>query len=89
MKYLLPKQAPNIFMYEYDPDIDSSDPLDPEKSSYFQYLVVVMRWMIEIGYTDIATEVSMLSSFLAYPREVVFLAYYGIPKAETQLYFVP
>ena len=29
-KYLLPKQASNTFMYEYDPEIDSSEPLDPE-----------------------------------------------------------
>ena len=27
-----------------------------------------MRWMIEIGRVDIATEVSMLSSFLSMPR---------------------
>jgi hypothetical protein len=28
-----------------------------------------MRWMVELGRIDIATEVSMLSSYLAYPRE--------------------
>ena len=28
-----------------------------------------MRWMVEIGSIDIATEVSLISSCLAYPRE--------------------
>ncbi len=28
-----------------------------------------MRWMVELGRIDIATEVSMLSSYLALPRE--------------------
>ena len=33
-------------MYEHEPDIDSSEPLDPERASYFQYLIGVMIWMI-------------------------------------------
>jgi len=33
------------------------------------YLIGVMRWMVELGGIDIATEVSMLSSYLAFPRE--------------------
>jgi hypothetical protein len=28
-----------------------------------------MRWMVELGGVDIATKVSMLSSYLVYPRE--------------------
>ena len=48
-------------MYEYEPDIDSSEPLDPEQASYFQSLIGVMRKMIEIDRIDIATEVSILS----------------------------
>jgi hypothetical protein len=33
------------------------------------HLIGVMRWMVELGRVDIATEVSMLSSYLALPRE--------------------
>jgi hypothetical protein len=33
------------------------------------HLIGVMRWMVELGRIDIATEVSMLSSYLASPRE--------------------
>ena len=56
-------------MYEYEPDIDSSEPLDPEQASYFQSLIEVIRWMIEIGRIEIATKVSMIPSFFDYPQE--------------------
>ena len=39
--------------------------LDADTANYFQPLIGVMRWMVEIGQIDIATEVSMLSSHLA------------------------
>ena len=68
-KYLLPKEDPNSFMYEYEPNIDSSEPLNPEQASYFQSLIGVMRWMVEIGCIDISTKVLMISLFLSYPQE--------------------
>ena len=52
-------------MYEYEPDIDSSEPLEPQQASYFQSLIIVMRSMIAIGHIDISIGVSMLSLFLA------------------------
>ena len=54
----------------YETELDTSTLCDPEEASYFQYIIGVMRWMIEIGRVDIATEVSMLSSFLEMPRVV-------------------
>ncbi len=53
----------------YDPSADLSDLLDPDCSSFYQHLIGVMRWMVELGRIDIVTEVSMLSSYLACPRE--------------------
>ena len=49
--------------------MDISRMLTPDKASYFQTIIGVMRWMVELGRIDIATEVSQLSSFLAMPRE--------------------
>ena len=46
-----------------------TDPLDPDRASYYQTMIGVMRWMVEIGRIDIAAECSLLSSHLAYPRE--------------------
>jgi hypothetical protein len=68
-KYRVPAKADNPFPVEYKPELDTSDPLDPECSSFYQHLIGVMRWMVELGRVDIATEVSLLSSHLAYPRE--------------------
>jgi hypothetical protein len=68
-RYTLPKKAENPFCMSYEPELDTSTPLDPNAASYFQTIIGVMRWMVEIGRIDIATEVSLLSSHLAYPRE--------------------
>jgi hypothetical protein len=68
-KYKLPAKAENPFPTTYDPTSDESEPLDPEKASFYMHLIGCMRWMIEIGRIDIATEVSLLSSYLAHPRE--------------------
>jgi hypothetical protein len=65
--FQLPQHADNLFPYDYCPELDLSDPLDPECSSFYQHLFGVMRWMVELGRIDIATEVSLLSSHLAYP----------------------
>jgi hypothetical protein len=53
---------------DYCPEMDISDPLDPKCSSFYQHLIGVMRWMVELGHVDIATEISLLSCHLAYPR---------------------
>ena len=53
---------------DYEPSMDTSALLEPEEASYYQTIIGVMRWMVEIGRIDIATEISQLSSFLAMPR---------------------
>jgi hypothetical protein len=58
MSYSLPLQAKNPFPLDCSPELDTSDPLDPEASSFYQHLIGVMRWMVELGRVDIATEVS-------------------------------
>jgi hypothetical protein len=68
-KYSIPARADNPFPVDYDPSTDLSDILDPDCSSFYQHLIGVMRWMVELGCIDIATEVSMLSSYLACPRK--------------------
>jgi hypothetical protein len=68
-KYSIPARADNPFPVDYDPSTDLSDLLDPDCSSFYQHLIGVMRWMVELGCIDIVTEVSMFSSYLACPRE--------------------
>jgi hypothetical protein len=68
-KYSIPARADNPSPVDYDPSTDLSDILDPECSSFYQHLIGVMRWMVELGCIDIATRVSMLSSYLACPHK--------------------
>ena len=55
-KYYLPKMALNPFVGGYRPETDMPEPLDPDRASYYQSMIGVMRWMVEIGRIDIATE---------------------------------
>ena len=68
-RYKLLANAPNPFTMGYDPELDVSTPLEPDLASYYQSLIGIMRWMIELGRIDIATEISLLSSHNTYPRE--------------------
>ena len=43
--------------------------LSPTDASYYQSLVGMLRWMVELGRVDICLEVSMMSSYLAMPRQ--------------------
>ncbi len=68
-RYRPPTRADNLFPCDYAPEMDTTNPLDPECSSFYQHLIGVTRWMVELGRVDIATDISLLSSHLAYPRE--------------------
>ena len=65
----LPKRATTPFPTGYIPEADVSDELNPEEANYFQSQIGILRWMVELGRVDIITEVSMLSSHLAAPRQ--------------------
>jgi len=52
----------------YRPELDVSPYLNPQQANYFQNLIGILRWAIELGRLDIHVHVSMLSSFLACPR---------------------
>ena len=68
-QFSLPKWADNPFSMSYEPELDESTPLDPNAASYFQSIIGMMWWMVELGCLDIVTEVSLLSLHLAYPQE--------------------
>ncbi len=67
--YSIRAKAENPFPGDYNPDTDVSEPLDPECKSFYQHLIGVVRWRVELGHVDIATEVLMLLSYLALPHE--------------------
>ena len=65
----LPKRCRGPIKNNYRPEVDVSDCLSTEDAGYYQSLIGILRWMVELGRVDICCEVSMLSSHLAMPRE--------------------
>jgi hypothetical protein len=57
------------FESSYRPELDVSNELKLEGHRYFQELIGVLRWGVEIGRLDILLEVALLSAYLACPRE--------------------
>ena len=52
--------------------------LSPTDAAYYQSLIGILRWMVELGRVDICCEVSMMSSHLALPREGHFAQLFRI-----------
>jgi hypothetical protein len=50
------------------PELDVSSILGPEQANYYQSLIGILRWAVELGRIDIYVDVALLSSHLAEPR---------------------
>lgn len=81
----LPGKVSTPFPRDYRPELDTTDELDHEETSYYHSAIRILRWIVELGQFDIITEVSMLSSHPALPRvghlETVFTVF-GYLKAK-------
>lgn len=64
----LPCRAVTPLKCGYRPEIDLSPELDEASAAYYQSLIGILRWMVELGRIDITCEVSMMSSHMALPR---------------------
>ena len=53
---------------DYRPELDTSDELKSDGIQYFQELIGVLRWAVELGRVNILLETSLLSTHLAMPR---------------------
>jgi hypothetical protein len=65
----LPLKAQTPLTTTYRPELDVSPELNATESAYYQSLIGILRWIVELGRTDICLETSMMSSHLALPRE--------------------
>jgi hypothetical protein len=88
------KKAPTPFSKDYRPEIDIPPELGVDDATYYMSQIGVLRWMVELGRVDIITEVSMLASQLACPREghleVVYRIYaYLDNKHNSRMVFDP
>jgi hypothetical protein len=68
-RWKLPPKAETPMRTSYRPEIDVSPELKPIEASYYQSLIGILGWIVELGRVDICSEVSMMSSHLALPRE--------------------
>ena len=62
-------RASNLFPPYYHPDLDISAESSEEQATYYQSQVGILQWIVELGWIDIATEVSLLASHVAFPRK--------------------
>ena len=65
----LPSKSETPLQTSYQLELDISPELGPVDAAYYQSLIGMLRWMVEISRVDICLEVSMMSSHLALPRE--------------------
>ena len=64
-RWRIPNKVESPMRSTYRPELDVSE----ELSSYYQSLIGILRWIVELGRVDICLEVSMMSSHLALPRK--------------------
>lgn len=54
---------------KYRPELDTTPELDGRRASYYMSLIGILRWTCELGRVDILMAVSMMSRYMAAPRE--------------------
>jgi hypothetical protein len=57
------------FPSNYQAELDTSPLCDDEDTNYYMQQIGVLKWAVELGRIDVAAEVSILSSYMAAPRE--------------------
>jgi len=65
----LRSKVPTPMSGNYRPELDRSSELDAQRGNYYQGLIGILRWIVELGRIDIMVAVSMLSRYLVNPRE--------------------
>ena len=65
----LPLKIMTPIQTSYQPDLDISLELKSEDGAYYQLLVGILIWMLELGRINICLEVSMIFIHLVLPQE--------------------
>ena len=53
----------------YHPKLDTSELLDDEEASYYQSLVGIGLWLVELGRVDLAQPIGLMSRYSYAPRQ--------------------
>jgi hypothetical protein len=62
------RRATTPFNSSYRPELDTTRELDDEEKTFYQEMIGILRWTVELGRCDILLEISLLSSHLSLPR---------------------
>ena len=65
----IPSKAETPLTMSHRPELDVLSEWTLRDSAYYQSLIRILRWVVELGQIDICLEVSMMSSHLAMPRK--------------------
>ena len=68
MGFKLPGKAETPLWEAFRPELDVASDIGVQEATYYQSIIGVLRWMVEIGRVDIFLEVLMMSSHLALSR---------------------
>ena len=63
------KKSENPFVRYYSQEMDETFSLEQDLASWYQSLIGMIRWMVEMVRVDIINEVSMMISQMVVPRE--------------------
>ena len=66
-RWKIPNKVETPMWSTYRPELDVSEELSPLDASYYQLLIGILQWIVELGCIDVCLEVSMMSSRLALP----------------------
>mmetsp|Transcript_686 Transcript_686/g.996 ORF Transcript_686/g.996 Transcript_686/m.996 type:complete len:261 (+) Transcript_686:1341-2123(+) len=65
----LPKRTETPLSSGYRPELDFSAELEDSQVNYYQGLIGVLRWIVELGRIDLIIPVSLLPRYMVSPRE--------------------
>ena len=68
-RWKLPAKAETPLKASYRPELDVFPVLKPSEAAYFQSLINIIHWIVNLGIIDICLEVSMMLSHLELQRE--------------------
>jgi hypothetical protein len=65
----LPTKVVTPLSHKYRPELDVSAFLDADYTRWYQQLIGILRWAVELGRIDIHMAVALLAQYLAQPRQ--------------------
>ena len=63
------KKADTPISQTYHPELDETESLDDDGANYYQLLMGILQWAVELGRIDVAYEVQLMASYSCAPRE--------------------